>query len=132
MFLRCSTTKASLTFLTAIMGLDILNNILKHFLQKIPVKTSFCREYCGQSEIVNTKLKAVFVPKSPIYKNLFHFLHIYFGLRNTKVSLDPNFAEFLEENAQKKLTVSDLDALSSTKSWDQIRILFVVIIYPWV
>ena len=38
MFLGCPTTKTSLAFLTAIMGLEILNNIWKHFLQKIHVK----------------------------------------------------------------------------------------------
>ena len=66
MFLRVPSTKTSLTFLTAIMVLEILNNIGKNFLQKITVKSSFCREYCGQSEIHHTKLKEVFVPKRPI------------------------------------------------------------------
>ena len=66
MFLRGPYTKTSLTFLTAIIVLEILNNVEKHFLQKIPVKSSFCREDCGQSKIHNTKLKEVFVPKRPI------------------------------------------------------------------
>ena len=48
MFLGGPSTKNSLTFLTSIMVLEILNNVGKHFLQKIPVKSSFCREYCGQ------------------------------------------------------------------------------------
>ena len=48
MFLRGPSIKNSLTFLTTIMVLEILNNDGKHFLQKIPVKSSFCREYCGK------------------------------------------------------------------------------------
>ena len=48
MFLSGASTKTSLTFLTAIMVLEILNNVGKHFLQKIPVKSSFCREDCGK------------------------------------------------------------------------------------
>ena len=35
MFLRGPSTKTSLTFLTAIMVLEILNNVGKHFLQRI-------------------------------------------------------------------------------------------------
>ena len=70
MFLRCPATKTFLTFLTSIMGWEILNNIGKNILQKLHVKSSFCREYCGQSEIPHTKLKDYFVPKKPIYKNL--------------------------------------------------------------
>ena len=57
MFLKGPSTKTSLTFLTAVMVLEILNNVGKQFLQKIPVKSSFCREYCGQSEIHLTKWK---------------------------------------------------------------------------
>jgi len=66
MFLRGPSTKTSLTFLTTIMVLEILNNVGKHVLQKIPVKSSFCREDCGQYEIHHTKLKDFFVPKRPI------------------------------------------------------------------
>ena len=60
MFLWCPTTKTSPTFLTAIMGLEILNNIWNHFLQKIPVKSSFFRGYCGQSEIHITNWRRFF------------------------------------------------------------------------
>ena len=91
MFFRGPSTETSLTFLTAIMVLEILNNDGKHFLQKIPVKSSFCREYCGQSEIHLTKLKEVLVPKRPIYKNLSHFLDIDFRLRDTCTSLEAIF-----------------------------------------
>ena len=48
MFLRGPSTKKSLTFLTAIMVLEILNNVGKNVLQKHPVKSSFYRDYCGQ------------------------------------------------------------------------------------
>ena len=91
MFLRGPSTKTSLTFLTAIMVLEILNNFGKHFLQKNPVKSSFCREYCGQLEIHFTKLKEVFVPKRPIYKTLSQFLDIDFILRDTCTSVEAIF-----------------------------------------
>ena len=91
MFLRGPSTKTSLTFLTSIMVLEILNNVGKHFLQKIPVKSSFCREYCGQSEMNITKLKEVFVPKGTIYKNLSQFFHSDFRMRDTCTSLQAIF-----------------------------------------
>ena len=91
MFLRGPSTKTSLTFLTTIIDWEILNNIGKHFLQKIHVKLSFCREDCGQSEILHTKLKEVFVPKRPIYKNLSHVFHSHFIMRDTWTSLQPIF-----------------------------------------
>ena len=61
-------------------------------------------------------MREVYLNKIFIYKNIFHYLHIYLGLRYKKVSLDPNFAEFLEQNAQRKEAISDLEASSSTKS----------------
>ena len=91
MFLRGPSTKTLLTFLTAIMVLEILNNVGKHFLQKILVKSSFCREDCGQSEIHHTKLKEVFVFKRPVYKNLSHFFHGDFRIRDTCTSLHAIF-----------------------------------------
>ena len=91
MFLRGPSTKTSLTFLTAIMDWEILNNIGEHFLQKILVKSSFCREYCGQSEIHHTKMKEIFVSKRPIYKNLSHFLHSHFIMIDTRTSLQAIF-----------------------------------------
>ena len=91
MFLRVPSTKTSLTFLTAIMVLEILNNVGKHFLQKNPVKSSFFREYFGQLEIHFTKMKEVFVPKRPIYKNLSQFFHSDFRLRDTCTSLEAIF-----------------------------------------
>ena len=91
MFLRGPSTKTSLTFLTAIMVLEILNNVGNNFLQKIPVKSSFCREDCGQYEIHHTKLKEVFVPKRHIYKTLSHFFHSDFIVRDTCTSLQTIF-----------------------------------------
>ena len=91
MFFRGPSTKTSLTFLTAIMVLEILNNFGKPVLQKIPVKSSFCREYCGQSEIHNTKLKEVFVPKRTIYKKISHFFHSDFRIIDTSTSLQAIF-----------------------------------------
>ena len=91
MFLRGPSTKTSLTFLTTIMVLEILNNVGKHFLQKIPVKSSFYREACGQSKINHTNRKEVFVPKRPIYKNLSHFFHSDFRIRDTCTSLKAIF-----------------------------------------
>ena len=82
MFLRGPSTKNSLTFLTSIMVLEILNNVGKHFLPKITVKSSVFRAYCGQSEIHLTKLKAVFVPKRSFYKNLSHVFHRYYRMRD--------------------------------------------------
>ena len=91
MFLIWPYTKKSLTFITTIMVLEILDNVGKHFLQKIPVKSSFCREDCGQSEIHNTKMKGVFVPKRYKYKNISHFFHIDFRIRDTCTSLKAIF-----------------------------------------
>ena len=91
MFLRGPSTKASLNFITAIMVLEILNNVGKHSLQKILVKSSFCREYCGQSEIHHKKMKNFFVPKRPIYKNLSHFFHSDFRTRDKCTSLQAIF-----------------------------------------
>ena len=91
MLLRGPSTKTSLTFLTDIMVLEILNNDGKHFLQKIPVKSSFCREDCGQFEIHLKKMKAVFVPKRPVYKNLSQCLHSDFKIIDTCTSLKAIF-----------------------------------------
>ena len=91
MFLRGPSTKTSLTFLSVISFLEILNNVGKHFLQKIPVKSSFCRKYCGQSEIHDTKLKDFFVPKRTIYKNLSYFFHRYYRTGDTCTSLQVIF-----------------------------------------
>ena len=77
----------------------------------------FYREYYAQLERNFRKVKEVYLTNILIHNNLFHFLHIYYGLRNTKISLDPKFAELLEQIAQRKEAVSDLDASSSTKSW---------------
>lgn len=91
MFLSFPNTKTSLTFLTAIMDLEILNHIWNPFLQKIPVKSSVCREDCGQSEINLTKRNDFFVPKKTIYRNLSHFLHRYYRMRDKWTYLQPIF-----------------------------------------
>ena len=77
--------------------------------------TSFCRAYCEQLEQKFRKLREVYRTNIFIYNNLFHILHIFYGLRNKNISLDLKFAELLEHNAQRKEAVSDLDASSSTK-----------------
>lgn len=64
----------------------------------------------------------VYLNKILIYNNLFHVLHIYILLRYTRVSRDPNFAELLGKNAQRKGAVSDLDASLSIKSYYKIQI----------
>ena len=79
MFLRGPSAKTSLTFLTAIMVLEILNNVGKHFLQKIPVKSSFCKEDCGQSEIHLTKLKEVLFLRDPSTKTYLSFSTVISG-----------------------------------------------------
>ena len=91
MFLRCPNIKPSLTFLTAIMGWEILNNIGKQFVQKLPVKSSFYRGYCGKLGIHLKKMKEVFVTMSPIYKKISHILRSYFRMRDTCTYLQPIF-----------------------------------------
>jgi len=76
MFLRGPSTKTSLTFLTSIMVLEILNNVGKNFLQKILVKSSFCREYCGQYEIHHTKMKDFFFLRDPSTKTYLIFFTV--------------------------------------------------------
>ena len=178
MFLRGPSTKMSLTFLTTIMVLEILNNVGKHFCRKFQLshhfvekivanpkyiiqklriflflgdpstktyltfftvisesnihthlyrlffrlcKTRFytycCRDYCAQLERKFRKMKEVYLTNILIHNNRFHVLHIYYGLRNTKIALDPKFAELFEQNAQRKEAVSDLDASSSNTCW---------------
>ena len=91
MFLRGKYTKTSLTFLTAIMFLEILNNVGKHFWQKILVNSSLCREDGGKYKIHHTKLKERFFPKRPIYKNLSHVFHNHFRMRDTCTYLQAIF-----------------------------------------
>jgi len=112
MFLNVQYTKTYLTFYTGITKRDINAYLHSLFftLCKILFLTSFFREYCEHMEMNFGNYYIL------IYNNLFHFLHIYLVLRYTKVSLDPNFAEFLGQNAQRKDVVSDLEASSSIKS----------------
>ena len=119
LFPRDPSTKTYLTFCTIISEWEIHAHLYSLFFRlcKILFYTYFCRAYCDQLEQNFRELREVYMKKIFIYNNLFHFLHIYFGLRHTKVSLDPNFAEFLEQNSQRKEIVSDLDASLSTKSW---------------
>ena len=124
MYLRFQPTKTYLTFYTGITEWEIHAHLYSLVLRlcKVMFYTYLCRAYCEQRELNFGKLREVYLSNVFIYSNLFHFVHIYFRLRYKKVSLDPKFAEFLEHNAQRMETVSDLDASSSTKSWDQIRI----------
>ena len=100
-FLKGQYTKTYLTFYIGVTKREI--NAYLHCLFfglcKVLFLTSFCREYCEKMELNFGKLKEFYLNNILIYNNLFHFLHIYLGLRYTKVSLDPNFAEFLGQNA---------------------------------
>ena len=123
MFLTGSYRGKSLTFYIGITKREISACLHSLFfsLCKVLFLTSFCREYCEPLEVF-WKLREFYLNNILIYNNLFHFLHIYLGLRYTKVLLDPNFAEFLGKNAQRKEVVGDLEASSSIKSCYQIRI----------
>ena len=124
MFLTGQSTKTYLTIYTGITKREIsacLHNLF-FSLCKVLFLTYLCREYCEQKKLHFGKLREVYLNNILIYNNLFQFLHIYLGLRYTSVSLDLKFAEFLGQNAQRKDTVSDWDASSSTKSCYQIQI----------
>ena len=119
LFLRDPSTKTYLTFCTVISEWEIHAHLYRLFFRlcKTLFYTSFCRAYCAQLERNFRKVKEVYLTNIFIYNNLFHFLHICYELRNKNISLDPKFAELLEQIAQRKEAVSDLDASSSTKSW---------------
>lgn len=123
-FLTRRATKTYFTFYTSITKSDISACLHSLFfsLCKILFFTSFCREYCEQLEMNFGKLIDVYFKNILIYKNFFHSLHIYHGLRYKTISVDPNFAELLGQNIQRKDAISDCDASSSTKSCYQIRI----------
>ena len=100
-FLRGQYTKTYLTFYTG-----ITKNVINAYLQslffglcKVLFLTSFCREYCEQREMNFGTLGEVYLNNILLYNEFFHFLRIYLRLRYTKVSLDPNFVEFLWQNA---------------------------------
>lgn len=101
LFLTGHSTKNSFTFYTNITKREI--NVCLHnlffSLYKVMFLTSFCREYSEKMEMNFGKLRETYLKNIPIYKNLFHFLHIYYRLRYTTISLDPKFAEFLGHNA---------------------------------
>ena len=122
MFLIGQATKTYLTFYTSITKWEISACLhsLCFSLCKVLFLTLFCREYCEHMEMNFGKLRELYLNSILIYNNCFHYLHIYHGLRYTSVSLDPNFAKFLGQNAQRKDAISDWDASSSTKSCYQI------------
>ena len=117
--LRDPYTKTYLNFYIVISASEIHAHLYRLFfrLRKTLFYTYFYRAYCAQLERNFRKLKGVYLTNILIHNKIFHFLHSYYGLRNTKISLDPKFTELLEQNAQRKEAVSDLDASSSTKSW---------------
>lgn len=103
-FLKAQYTKTYVTFYTSITKSEInayLHNLFFR-LWKVLFLTSFCREYCEQMELHFGKQKDVYLNNIHIYNNLFQVLYIYLILRYIKVSLDPNFVEFLGKNAQRK------------------------------
>ena len=118
LFLTGQSTKSYLTFYIGITKREIIACIHSLFFSLCIVLflTSICREYCEQLERHFGNRRDVYLKSIPVYKNLFHILYIYHGLRYTSVSLDPQFAEFLGQNAQWKDAVSDCDASSSSKS----------------
>lgn len=123
LFIKWKSTKTSLTFYKGITKMEITacaHSLLFQFVQS-PVLTSFSRAYCEQLEPNFSKRREVYLKTVFIYKKLFYFLHMYHGFSYKSVSLDPKFAEFLGQNAQRKDGVSDWDAWSSTKSCYQIR-----------
>ena len=132
MFLGFQPIKTYLTLHTSITEWEIHAHIysLLFRLCKVLFYTYFYRAYCELLELNFGKMREVYLSNIFIYKKIFHILHTYLILIYTKVSLDPKFLEFLEQNAQRKETVSDLDASSSTKSWYQIRIIFFITINP--
>lgn len=119
-FLIGHSTKTFLNVYTGITKRDLSAclHILSFSSCKVLFLTSFSREYCEQLEMNFGKLREVYLGKIPIYKKkIFQFLHIYYEWRYTSVLLDPKFAEFLGQNAQRNDAVSDQDASSSTKSY---------------
>ena len=124
MFLKGQPIKTYLTFYPSIKKREINAYLdsLSFRLCKVLFLTSVYRAYCELLELKFGKLKEGYLNYIIIHNNLFHFLHIYHILRYTKVSLDPNSAEFLGQNAQRKDLVSDLEASSSIKSCYQILI----------
>jgi len=99
-FLKGQSTKIYLTFYTCITKKVINSYIPSLFfgLCKVLFLTYFYREYCEQMEMNFGTPREIYLNNILIYYNLFHFLHIYLGLRYTKVSLDPKFVEFLGQN----------------------------------
>lgn len=104
LFLRDPYAKTYLTFFTGITEWEIHAHIYSvcFRLRKTSFYTYCYRAYGEQLENNFTELREVYHKTIFIYNNLFHFLHMYFVLRNKKVSLDPKFAELLEQNAQNR------------------------------
>ena len=94
LFLKDPSTKKYLSFFTVISDWEIHAHLYWLFFKlcKTRFYTYFCRAYCAQLERNFRKLKEVYLTNILIHNNLFHVLHIYYGLRNKKISLDPKFA----------------------------------------
>ena len=101
LFLKDPSTNTYLTFCTIIFEWELHAHLYNLFFRlcKTLFYTYFCRALCAQLERNLGKIKEVYLKNILIYNNLFHFLHIYYGLRNKKISLDPKFVELLEQNA---------------------------------
>ena len=104
LFLRDISTKTYLTFCTMSSEWEVHAHLYRLFfrLYKTLFYIYFCRAYCAQLERNLGKLKEVYLTNILIHNNHIHFLHIYYGLRNKNISLDPKFAELLEQNCTKK------------------------------
>ena len=104
LFLRDPYTKTYLSFCTVILDWEIHAHLYRLFFRlcKTLFYTYFYRAYSAQLERNVRKMKEVYLKRILIHNNLFRFLHIYYGLRNKKISLDPKFAELLEQNCTKK------------------------------
>ena len=103
-FLKGKPTKTYLTFYTGITKSEISAYFHSLFfgLCKVLFQSPFYREYWEQLELNFGNPREDYFMNVVIYNNLSHVLHIYLGLRYTKVSVDPNLAELLEQKCTKK------------------------------
>ena len=96
MFLRGTYTTMSLTFLIAIIVLEILNNVGKHFLQKIPVSHHFAEKIVANQKYILQKWRSFLFlryPSKKTYLSVFtviseweihaHLYRLFFKLSKT-------------------------------------------------
>ena len=105
LFLTDKYTKTYLTFQTCITKREIsscLHGLLFN-LCKVLFLTSFSREYSEHMEMNFGKLREAYLKNILIYNKIFHYLHIYNGLRYTKVSMDPNLQNFCSRMHKERM-----------------------------